>query len=322
MANRFSFDNAFLHFARADGPGGFVWKYLLAYILATFLMVGIGYVLFSPLINIWWDVIGDVSRGMSESEMETILVRRVTEIVGWLVFSYILMLILGLVFWAIFEAAIQRRYVREEGFRIGLGGDELRLLVVGLIWAVFVIVCYFLSFLVGGLVAGLLFGAFNNAAFFGFGMFLSLLATWLVWAWLAIRLAPAAAMTIRDRKIAFFDAWGATRGRFWTLFGSYLVLAVLIFIVWTVMYMVIGAGIAASVYANFAEIEQAQAQGDPAAMIAAILNFDIIGALLAGYVVIILMQGLLLYVWAGPAALAAKTDPRGGGVAQAPDAFL
>ena len=323
MAQRFSFDNAFLHFARADGPGGFVWKYLLTYVLATLLMVGIGFVLFRPLISIWWDVVMDVSRGMSEAEMEAILVRRMTEIIGWVVFSYILMLLLGVVFWAIFEAAIQRRYVREEGFRLGFGGDELRLIVIGLMWAVFMVVAYILSLLVTGILSGLVFasmgGGANSAAFLGLGFFLFMLMSWLVWAYFAIRLSPAAAMTIRDRKIAFFDAWGATRGRFWTLFGAFIVLAILIGLVWMFMYMIIGAGLGASVYANFAEIEQAQ--DDPVALIGALLTFDIVGTVLAAYVIMIVMQGLFLYVWAGPAALAAKTDPRGGGTAQAPDVF-
>lgn len=323
MAQRFSFDNAFLHFACADGPHGFVWKYMLTYVLATVLLVGIGFVLFRPLINIWWDVIMDVSRGMTEAEMEAILVRRMTEIIGWIIFSYILMLLLGLVFWAVFEAAIQRRYVREEGFRLGFGGDELRLLVVGLIWAVFIVVSYILSLILTGLLTGFVFAGLgaggDNSALLGSGFLASMLTSWLIWAYFAVRLSPAAAITIRDQKIAFFDAWGATRGRFWTLFGAFIVLAILIGIVWMFMYMIIGAGLGASVYANVAEIEQAQ--DDPVALIGALLTFDIVGTLLAGYVIMIAMQGLVLYVWAGPAALAAKTDPRGGGVAQAADVF-
>ena len=50
--------------------------------------------------------------------------------------------------------------------------------------------------------------------------------------------------------------------------------------------------------------------------------FDVTKQLYGFYFVMLILQGILFYVWAGPAALAAKTDPRGGGVAQAPDVFV
>lgn len=37
-----------------------------------------------------------------------------------------------------------------------------------------------------------------------------------------VRLAPAAAATIARRKFSFFDAWTVTRGRFWSLLGSFV----------------------------------------------------------------------------------------------------
>jgi hypothetical protein len=43
-------------------------------------------------------------------------------------------------------------------------------------------------------------------------------------AYFAVRLAPAAAATIARRQFSFFHAWTVTKGRFWALFGSFLVL--------------------------------------------------------------------------------------------------
>jgi hypothetical protein len=40
----------------------------------------------------------------------------------------------------------------------------------------------------------------------------------------AVRLAPAAAATIARRQFSFFHAWTVTKGRFWALFGSFLLL--------------------------------------------------------------------------------------------------
>ena len=52
MARQFSFDNAMLHFARADGPRGFLWKYLLTFLIATVAMMALGYVAVSPWLSI------------------------------------------------------------------------------------------------------------------------------------------------------------------------------------------------------------------------------------------------------------------------------
>ncbi|MBL8543015.1 MAG: hypothetical protein JNJ63_04355 [Hyphomonadaceae bacterium] len=44
-----------------------------------------------------------------------------------------------------------------------------------------------------------------------------------------VRFAPAAAASIARRKFAFFDAWTVTKGRFWALLGSFLLLWLMYF---------------------------------------------------------------------------------------------
>ena len=63
MDHRFSFANAMLHFAQARGPGGFIWKYALSYLIAVLLMGGLAYLLFQPLIGLFTDVLLQVARG-------------------------------------------------------------------------------------------------------------------------------------------------------------------------------------------------------------------------------------------------------------------
>jgi len=46
----------------------------------------------------------------------------------------------------------------------------------------------------------------------------------------AVRFAPAAATSIAARRFAFFDAWTVTKGRFWALLGSFLLLFLMYFV--------------------------------------------------------------------------------------------
>lgn len=46
----------------------------------------------------------------------------------------------------------------------------------------------------------------------------------------AVRLAPAAATSVGMGKFAFFTAWTVTKGRFWAMFGAFLLVFLLIFV--------------------------------------------------------------------------------------------
>lgn len=321
MANRFSFDNAILHFARTDGPGGFIWKYVLSYLLAAILLTGLAYFLFSPLMNIWYGILVEVVGGANDAEVEAILARRAVEIIGWVVIGNIVMLLAAIAFWAMFEAAIQRRLVRDEGFRLRIGADEFRLVVVALIWVALAIVTQIFSFVFVMVTTASLVYALDNPAGGAIAVLGCMLLVTGVWIWIGVRLSPASAMTIRDQRFAFFDAWNVTRGRFWTLFWSYVVLAIIIGILSILTYYAIGSGVAAAVMANVDRFERAIEAENPFMLISAILQFDIMAPIIGGWMFWVMMQGLFFFVWAGPAALAAKTDPRGGGIATAPDVF-
>jgi hypothetical protein len=51
-----------------------------------------------------------------------------------------------------------------------------------------------------------------------------MLLQYLLLAFFAVRFAPAAATTILRRKFSFFEAWTVTKGRFWALLGSFLLI--------------------------------------------------------------------------------------------------
>lgn len=63
-----------------------------------------------------------------------------------------------------------------------------------------------------------------------------MLLQYVLMAYFAVRFAPAAATTVARRKFSFFDAWTVTKGRFWALLGSF----VLIYLI----YLVAGVALA------------------------------------------------------------------------------
>lgn len=326
MAQQFSFGNSVLHFAKSDGPGGFIWKYLASYLAVAVCLTALSYALFRPLINIAMGAVFEIiSTGMSEPEadqmIEALIARRATEIAGWIVLGNIAMLILGVVFWAVFEAAAQRRLVRDEGFSLRLGADEFRLVLVGLIWVGLGIAAQVLSVIFIAVSTASLVYALDNPAGGAIAVLACMALLSGLWIWIGVRLAPASAMTVRDGRVTFFDAWNVTRGRFWTLLGSYLVLAIIVVTIATLTWYFIGTGVAAAIMANVDRFQAAIDAKNPLMLLSALLQFDILAPIIGGWLFWVMVQGLITFMWAGPAALAAKTDPRGGGVAQAPDVF-
>src|SRR5690606_24261544 len=102
----------------------------------------------------------------------------------------------------------------------------------------------------------------------------------------AVRLAPAAATSVGKQKFAFFDAWTVTKGRFWALFGAFLLVFLLFFVAEIVLMGVLFAVIGLYLF-------QAGASSDPTQMIAALFtpqNMIIVG----GTYIVLLLLGVLV----------------------------
>jgi len=298
MARSFSFSNAAFHAGRADGPSGFLWAYLLVYAVFAVLVAVVQYGLQALLLRSEIDMQVAMAGGGFTSGM-----------IGKFALFYLITIAISVVIWSVLEASIMRRYVHETGFTIGFGGDERRLIMVGLAWVATFIGLYILSaiaaFVVTGGIGSL---AQGSPVLLGVAAFIVGLALTCVWIFVTVRLSAASALTIRDKKVHFFDSWGATKGRFWPLFGAYLLLSVIIFIVGIVMIGVLVALIGI----DMPRPEVLLAHMSPAGLGLAFFGF---------FGVMTILQGLMSYIWAGPASLAAKTDPRGAGMVGAADVF-
>jgi hypothetical protein len=127
-----------------------------------------------------------------------------------------------------------------------------------------------------------------------------------IYAFFATRLAPCFAMTIKDRKIVFFDAWNVSRGRFWPILGAFLIISIAGGIAASVLGQILQALLMATTMNSFNTVES----GDDLARIvmspAFIVPMGIYAALRLA------LTGLLQHVTGAPAAFAARHDPRGG----------
>lgn len=222
----------------------------------------------------------------------------------------------GWVIWAMFETASQRRYIWGKPFSLGFGRDELNMMVVGLLWGLLGLAIMALPILItlGGVWAAIAAAADGLtdaeagqrivAPMFGaMGLILLLLP---VYAFVATRLAPCFGLTVKDGRIRFFDAWNVSRGRFWAIFGAYVILA----FSGAILGQVITGIAQLIIFPSFLSLSNAAENGQD---VMALLWSP--GFLLPMGIFLLIsqfLQGLLQHVVGGPAAFAARHDPRGG----------
>lgn len=125
-------------------------------------------------------------------------------------------------------AAVVRATVRPVGDRFAylrFGMDELRLLGLGVLFVVAFFVAEGVAILALMLIGGLLSLIVGKAAAIAVAVVLALVLFGAA-IWAEVRLSLAGALTVMRGRIVVRDAWRATRGRFWTLFGAYLLMSI------------------------------------------------------------------------------------------------
>jgi hypothetical protein len=293
----FSVGNAMGHFNKTEGPKGFLWKFALAYALCAIVVQGLSMYLMAPLYGAAFNPVVMEDPDM----MDQVMLKNI----GRFALAYLVAMVTGILLWMMFEASSQRRYMRAEGFSLKLGADEGRLLVVGLFWIGLMILLYIGMFvlmmvpMIIGAVAG------SDGAMAAGAVAVIVMLAYVVFAiWVTVRFSPAAAMTIRDRKIRFGSAWRVTKGKVWTLIGSWLVLALIMMAIIFVLYLVF----AVTAVLSLMPVMQSGSD-DPADVLAAFASPGFIIPVIIFGLVYMGLAGVMMHVFGGPAALAAKTDP-------------
>lgn len=141
-------------------------------------------------------------------------------------------------------AAAQRAVLQpnRQGFAyLRLGMDELRMFGLALLLLILFYFGLLAAMIVMILVAGLLAVAVGPAAAVPI-VLLGILALVGVIFWLQVRLSLAFPLTLLRGKIIIGESWQRTRGRFWTLFGAFFVLFVLVLAMWIGVALVASGG--------------------------------------------------------------------------------
>lgn len=317
MIRGFTFERALGWPFTAPHVGSFPWIFGAAYAAAFSIVLAIIGWFASADIAAWVSMVEGVSGSEDPEVVMGVMGNLLARFLPWGILSAVA----SWVVWAMFETASQRRYIWGEGFSLGFGGDEVRMMVVGLLWAI-------LGFLLIGLplllsVGPTMFAAFTDAESLNgvqagervavrfFGGFAALLFTFPLYAFLATRLAPCFGLTLKEKRIRFFDAWNVSRGRFWPILGAYLVLSIC-------------GGMIGQVISGIAQLIMIPAMSgfsgsaESAEDIRALIFSPQFFIPLAIYLFIVMaLQGILQHVVGGPAAFAVRHDPRGGVEAQA-----
>jgi hypothetical protein len=166
---------------------------------------------------------------------------------------------------AAFESSCLRWLIRGERsspVNLCFGADMWRVYGAYWMWFFYFFVSYivFIIVLIAAGAVGAVIGGRDNPAIAGLAIGAVSIAWVLAWCYVVIRLAPAAATSVGTRKFAPLTAWTVSRGRFWALFGSYLlvliVYAIAIVAVWVVFF--------GPTYLNvFRSVDWSSMSGDP-----------------------------------------------------------
>lgn len=164
--------------------------------------------------------------------------------------SYLIVMFVMIIVLATYEAACLRWLVRGEvsGFLgLSLGPDTWRVWFTYWCWLGLFLVAYLVMIviMVATTFAAVFIGTFLNAGkeVAMIAMLAGLPLTYGFMIFMAVRFAPAAALSVARRKFSFLIAWRATRGRFWALFGSFSLLWLLVMLATLALYVLAAVGV-------------------------------------------------------------------------------
>ena len=171
---------------------------------------------------------------------------------------YLFLMPIALLIFSVFTGAVYRAVLQPADSRLAylrLGADEMRLavvLVVLFVLSMVVTLAASILFAIIGVMVGvglvaLMGGDPGVGGAIGAVMLMLLLYAVMIFISLAFwtRFSLAGPMTFAEKRILIFESWTATKGRFWPLFGCYL-LAGLLGLVVSILGMAISFAVMAS----------------------------------------------------------------------------
>lgn len=171
-------------------------------------------------------------------------------VMGWMWLYDLAFFVLGIV---IYAAAFRAVIVPgQPGFAfLKLGMDELLLGILAILFLIAACVAFVVATVVIVIITASL-GYGVGAT--GVAVAVAIISAILLWCaaiWIEVRLSLAFPLTLMRGRLVVGEAWRVTRGRFWTLFGAYLVGALVIVVLSAVVFLpVMGSYFAESIHAS------------------------------------------------------------------------
>lgn len=313
MYSGFSFERALTFGFKAPHIKSFPWLVGLASGLgATLTTLLLFWATKAQTVNIANKLEAFLTSGIEPEQEEVIALLKQFAMGVWPIFGAAI-----LAYWvisAIVTTATMRRYVRDASFSIGFGADEMRIMALQLMWTLMGLIVMAPFILILG---GFFWSTFSDVAAGGpdpseaavlsavFGSFGISIFLFPIYVFLATRLAPCFALTVKNRRIRFFDAWNVSRRRFWPILGAYVIIAIVGSIVVNIVNQIVQTGLLMSIpFDEMANMESFTGVVDvlfsPTVIIMVALMVFIQAA----------TQAIYNHFAAAPAALAARFDPR------------
>ncbi|MEQ9506785.1 MAG: hypothetical protein RLO80_10990 [Hyphomonas sp.] len=320
MIRGFTFERALGWAFTAPNVASFPWVFGAVYAAVFIAAFGIVGLLASGDVGQWFATMESLEGSDNSEAAVAVFWGGFARLVPWAILSSLLSWAL----WAMFETASQRRYIRGEGFSLGFGMDELRMMVVGLLWGIlgFVLIALPMLLIMGGtfwtLFANLSDAPMVNSQEFGnrvlmqmFGVMAVMLVMFPLYVFFATRLAPCFGLTVREGEVRFFDAWNVSRGRAWPILGAYVILA----IGGGILGQVIVGTVQAITMPMVMNLGNGVETGEEVRALLLSPSFLVPMGIWA--FVALFIQGVMQHMVGGPAAFAVRHDPRGGIEAEA-----
>lgn len=295
MAEQGDFDATFFAFRKRDRRFALTRAaiaYLVGYlvILAAYLAVTWGSL--SALLGWYFGTVGSIAQGGTFAPPPF-------DALATMAPAGVGVAIAALILFAAFEAACLRWLVRGEsggGFLgLTLGADTWRVFGTYFAWlGLFIAFCILIVafYLMTGAIAGMGGAAQIVAMLLGALAPLGFIALLL---WGAVRFAPAAAASVARGRFAFFEAPGLTKGRYWPLLGSFLIL----WVIYLVAATVIGQIIQIPLMGEMAPMMQDMMRGDTSRMaerLQALITSPTYLAVTAVYTLASAILSIILYI--------------------------
>lgn len=214
------------------------------------------------------------------------------------------------IFGALYRSNI---FGQSRGWLLGLklGMDELRMLIVFIVVG---LVAYLplVGATIGGMIVGgvLMAGSGGEAGMTAIGgvfMALGMIVGFCLFIWIGCRLTPAAAASVGEGRIIIFEVWPTTKGKFWSIFGAYFLLYIVMMVVQTVLMFVAVFAIFGTMAAGMDLDTSSGATAFDPAVLDAMRSIAFGPALIIGALVYAIMTIMFYSAWTGIGAVAYRT---------------